>query len=852
MSKLLFYGLAALAVTAPVAMMANAQNVCDNPANDYLTNGGPSFTWYRLRTREHTGSSVHPSLYYSGEMRSWRDEGVSKGHEKDLTFSILNQPARANVKYIAFFVAGQQGGDHLGNYGGWFEVATGSFQDWNSPSNFPTDQISVSRGLDSKSGAYRFYTESALGKIFPRSETLIIDVFDAAFYYLENGGEKDAILDGWISYLENKVIWSNIKGLFGQGFSRGGCFVARFYDRLMSKKTQLQTNAKLILETLDPVCKPSEWDNVKTDINMDNPVNSGNYYTFGSRLGNLFSGMPKDNIRWSSYVGGNAVAGIAHAYTHINAWHISSATVTSGSTTVTFGVNAYGFLNPAKDDILYTNTGARIGQVSSVSGNTVTLYTAPSFSYTGSFSINGQSSNGIDWYFKTPAGNTWYEQHWVDEDHCSIGEAQPNPTDFVRTQLDHAHAAGVEFGTQTYNLPPTYGAWSACTARANACGGVQYRLKSWTANGVPKAEQESMECFIASNPCVYSDWINDNQKCQKSHSDKKASITASTCGAWTKGTSFTNRFETNTGLASAATTGTIVTSSTSTTYTTKTGLIGSGFPVTGTGTSLNTQVVAGDYIGTANGVLGKVAFVESATKIYLQSAPLFAVTTATAFAVRKPCEANGHRKAFATSIPFCTWNPTPSGSNYVCNAVPATGSSTYLFDEDRNLHAGTLPAGANAWVDGAQPGSLSSVSSTPATTPAGTGYAVNGAGTVFQTFYPIGYQPGDSVYVNGNLLGKVLYVASDSLLYLKDPPAFTTVNNGVFFKQTASSAIPSSFVVADSEAELQYYSSGSTTISTPPPGPSGSGAVSYNPNCLDAQAQTSTGLLTKCYSNCVA
>lgn len=853
MAKLMYHGLAALSLAASVAYV-NA-GVCDYPVSDYLTNGGPQFTWWRLRTRESSGSSTHPTLYTDGEFASWKNGGVSKAHEKDLTFSVLNQPAKANVKYIAFFVAGQQGGDGLGNYSGWFENVTGSFQDWNSNSNFPYNQLSVTRGLDSKSGAYRFYTESGLGKIFPREETLIIAVFDAAFYYLDGGNEKSDILDGWRHYLENKVVWNNIKGLYGHGFSRGGCFVARFYDKLISEKPVLETNAKLILETLDPVCKPTEWNiNVASaDQNMDNPANAGNYFTFASKLGNLFSGMSKDNIRWKSYIGGNSVAAIAHAYSHAQGTFIGSASwpkisATQGSTSVSYSATSAPHLNPSAGDMLYTTSGALIGTVSSVTASSMTLTAGALVSHNGGYSINGQSTdNGINWSFKTPAGNVWYQQTWVDEDHCSIGEANPNPFDFINAQLAHAQAAATEFGLQKFNLPPTYSAWSACTPRPNACGGYLYRLKSWTANGVPKTEQETQECFLASNPCVFSDWVGDNYQCQTNASGKKVSTTKSTCNAWPKGASFTGKYEN--GKVSASTSGSITTSATSATYTTKSGVIGSGFPVTGASTSFTSQAAVGDYIGTATGVIGKISFIESATKLYLTAAPLIAASGAS-FAVRKACDGNGQAKAYATPVPYCAWNPTANGASYVCNLVPAAGTSSYLFDEDRNLHAQGQPVGLNVWIDGAQPGVISGVSSTPTTLPDGSvGYAVTGTNTVFKTFYPVGYQPGDKVYVGSQLIGTVQSVANDSLLYLQAPPTAAGANlSAPFYKFGATSTVSSAAIIAGADSELQAYADAGTTtvVATPPPGPSGSGVVSFNPNCKDASAQLASGVLTKC------
>ena len=125
--------------------------------------------------------------------------------------------------------------------------------------------------------------------VFPIGETLVINVPDAAFGYpgmpelyniagpagagkmvkrcnVKNSfNENKQILNAWINWLDYKVNWDNIKGFYGVGASRGGCFVTLLADKLFKNELKGK-GAKLILETLDPVCAPGELpDDVRPD-----------------------------------------------------------------------------------------------------------------------------------------------------------------------------------------------------------------------------------------------------------------------------------------------------------------------------------------------------------------------------------------------------------------------------------------------------------------------------------------------------------------------------------------------------------------------------------------------------------
>jgi len=268
-------------------------------------------------------------------LRVWDDAGVPKSMQRRLTFSVLSQPARP--KYIAFFVNGLESCKGYpqgvtGSDDGWKINIEGNDDNWRHSqndgkcSNVPKRDPLGEKGYRWWSGdtniskhgmAAQFMAQAGSPEtygqdlsVFPPEETLVINILDASFGYpgmpglydvagpagmgkmVKRCGVKNSSADnyklitGWINWLGKKVNWADIKGFYGAGASRGGCFVTLIADRLLRGKldwvqrameadvlnpgileaamtdenVRLQFTPKLILETFDPVCAPDELD----------------------------------------------------------------------------------------------------------------------------------------------------------------------------------------------------------------------------------------------------------------------------------------------------------------------------------------------------------------------------------------------------------------------------------------------------------------------------------------------------------------------------------------------------------------------------------------------------------------
>lgn len=321
-------------------------------------------------------------------MRAWDDAGVEKHNQDSLVFTVLNKPAKGDVKFIAFIVNGQEGCEGypqttVGTNDGWkyrIEAYVGA---QSNKGKSTTDWTTGPATIDNRGAAALFvngfknpqsYGEDL--RVFDLDHTLVVAVPENGFHYpgtmttIIGGAAAKALgkcnpgnnqrlnnemLRGWKTWVGENVNWSNIQGFFGYGMSRGGCFVTRFADFLFAGTKELQENkytigntvhtgAKLILETVDPVCNPAEWNDGVSSYWKETPdaIRSPfawiwSDYTFqpiwevtgrpyhpkekndgdntspfglprnrcnGIHVNKLFNGVDKKNIRWLNSVAG--------------------------------------------------------------------------------------------------------------------------------------------------------------------------------------------------------------------------------------------------------------------------------------------------------------------------------------------------------------------------------------------------------------------------------------------------------------------------------------------------------------------------------------------------------------------
>lgn len=286
--------------------------------------------------------SLHPD-WVAGPLKVFKDAGVNDNVLKYMNFAVLNHPLPQDIEYIAIFASGQQ------VCFGQNQVVTGADGEWryqiNKATGGKSKKSSWTRGLthiDKRSLAGIFMdgqnkpTSYGLDfRVFDLKKTLVVDILDTSFQYpadlAQSLGElgncntgnslrqNNNLLAGWKAWLDHHVQWENIKGFFGSGFSRGGCFVTRLAHNLFKHSQTLRCNAKLILETFDPVCHTQEWDkeveynNLLTNNNVRNPFkNSQKCHQVNTSK--LFGDLPRKNIRWLNTIGGEKVVLVANAF----------------------------------------------------------------------------------------------------------------------------------------------------------------------------------------------------------------------------------------------------------------------------------------------------------------------------------------------------------------------------------------------------------------------------------------------------------------------------------------------------------------------------------------------------------
>lgn len=295
-------------------------------------------------------------------------------NQQTLIFTIVNKPYPQDVEYIAIFSGGQEGGIK-----GYPQAIPGSNSGWRQRlyDHAGNDEWTSGPGtMERKSPPILFHEAGQYwgnvykGKYpdpkhvggspanwygFDPKKTLIISIADAAFMYPGNWlnsaetvinffiaigdifgnvnykhaansqKENNQMLAGWADWLGYQVDWNNIKGFVGQGMSRGGCFVTRLADLLFTTKSELvRNNAKLFLETFDPVCHEKEWSKDVQTTNglgmwedkvephyqgtVGHPYQSDRKWQCKTiHTDNLFVGVAKQNIAWLNVIGGENI-----------------------------------------------------------------------------------------------------------------------------------------------------------------------------------------------------------------------------------------------------------------------------------------------------------------------------------------------------------------------------------------------------------------------------------------------------------------------------------------------------------------------------------------------------------------
>jgi len=410
----------------------------DDPTKTgYVTGNYRDIRWNR--PQGHKGAK-HPHWDIgSGDyapMHAWEHFNVKQSNQVGLTFTILNKPS--NPRYIAMFVGGQEGID------GHPQLVTGTNAAWRQriSDDYGHDNWTDGAGtMDNRSPAQLFQdaVQSATGNAYGSSnspfdwdETLVVVIADAAFMYpgilngvesVVNGlgqvlslgknpmikasntmPENNAMLSAWAYWLNANVDWKEIKGFWGFGMSRGGCFVARFADLLFSTIPALnKNNAKLILDTIDPVCHPGEWrkevqNSGDVKAFFQPPDRARDWLCHTVHIDQLFVGTPRKNIQWLNVITGQNIMEVNTPFVPLPTHCYADASTSTNHQNLLIDLSNQrhfdGFI-PAKNDPFY------------------------------------KAGAGLPWEwgygnynYPMPQGcQYWYKQYWVPYGHLPIGGA---------------------------------------------------------------------------------------------------------------------------------------------------------------------------------------------------------------------------------------------------------------------------------------------------------------------------------------------------------------------------------------------------------------------------------------------
>jgi pimeloyl-ACP methyl ester carboxylesterase len=231
----------------------------------------------------------------------WEHHGVPDQIQKNTHIGRYNEPARGNVRHLAFFAAGQRWGD------GDISLITGQP---NYP-DFGYTEANRWMTVDDRSLPFRMFNEG----IYSRADTFVGLAYDARFNWGFSPANKNDIVDAYYDWLKSKVHANNLRSVYLAGHSRGGALVMR----LAQKFKQEFPNVILIVHTFDPVAVMQEGEMGAFNSSIDNPVagfprdtaflnNLGNW-SWRSDLRTQY--VNKRNYAFTNYLVGGKIFGLA-------------------------------------------------------------------------------------------------------------------------------------------------------------------------------------------------------------------------------------------------------------------------------------------------------------------------------------------------------------------------------------------------------------------------------------------------------------------------------------------------------------------------------------------------------------
>jgi len=231
----------------------------------------------------------------------WESRGVTDQIQKSTLIGRYNEPARGNVRHLAFFAAGQRWNDGIRS----FVTGQPNFND------FGYTESNRWMTVDDGSLPYRMFNEG----IYSRSDTFVGLAYDARFNWGFTPQNKEDIVNAYYDWLKSKVYTGNLTSVYLAGHSRGGALVMR----LAQKFKQEFPHVILIVQTFDPVAVMQEGEMGAYNGWIDNPVaqfprdtaflnNLGNW-SWKSDLRAQFAN--KRNFAFTNFLVGGKIFGLA-------------------------------------------------------------------------------------------------------------------------------------------------------------------------------------------------------------------------------------------------------------------------------------------------------------------------------------------------------------------------------------------------------------------------------------------------------------------------------------------------------------------------------------------------------------
>lgn len=258
------------------------------------------------------------------EYEVWERAHVADTRSKSTFLARISSPAKNDVRYLAFFAAGQQDGSLLSVHKKCFDDEcgtssgiTGQPADWKRAfaedktlwqKDFPIENSLVTEVIDHP-------------RYFEKARTFAVAAWDAQFNYERTVSEKQDIEDAYFAYLNSKFDPALIRVIYLAGHSRGGCLVMRLAKRF----NRTYPHIPVIVHSFDGVCTPGEDELGTSSAEVRNPISTSDKYGKKTNIAGQFS-HPSSVFALHAAGGAEVLDGAISAFADVHTFSNQDAT----------------------------------------------------------------------------------------------------------------------------------------------------------------------------------------------------------------------------------------------------------------------------------------------------------------------------------------------------------------------------------------------------------------------------------------------------------------------------------------------------------------------------------------------